>query len=246
MAKNEQQQFLEEVAGKQPVDVLEAPITPEPPKAEPPQEPADPAAEPDGLKNRRHRRLEAKNDLLRSEIIQINERLKLVSEAKGTTTQADYLKQVERIYGTDSPEALAATELFKNVLVEAVKDAKNQALDGYRQERQREIAEQRKEEETLDSMIDDLEDEYTVSFTPEMEKAFFKALQKVSPKDADGNVTAYADHRAVWEDLQTKIKKTVNPAKELANRSLTASGAAPTVKLADDATVSFLKDEGII
>lgn len=245
----EQQQFLEEVEQK--VDVLEAPLTEEKP-GEDPKAPEggedDPEKAAPEVKNRRHRRLEERLQAEREANIQLTERLKNVAEAKNTSEQADYLKSVEKIYGTDSPEAVAATEILKKVLTDVRDDAETRAYNRVQEERRLEAEAVKKEEKALDSMVDELEDEFNISFTPEMEKSFFKALEKVSPKNEQGDIVAYADHFAVWEDLQSRIgKKTeANKAKTLAARSMTSSAASPSSKLKDEATENFLKQEGII
>lgn len=239
---NEEKQFLEEIVGKEKVDVLEAPIVEEKPKE---ADPEDPESAPEEVKNRRHRRLESKLNAEREANIALNARLQAIAEAKGVT-QSDYLKGVEKIYGTDSPEALAATELLKGAFQAVKEEAKNEALASYREERQQEAQAVRQEEEKLDSMIDELEDSYNVSFTPEMERTFFKTLQKVSPKDDEGNIIAYADHHAVWEDFQAKLKKPESKAKELSARSMTQSGQSGTSPLQASTEERALREMGIL
>ena len=78
------------------------------------------------LKNRLMRRKEKEAQRLRDEVIQLNERVKVLSEVGRFRDEVgdDALKKVEAIYGTDTPEKLAATNLLK----EALSDIKSQTL----------------------------------------------------------------------------------------------------------------------
>lgn len=214
----------------------------------------DPEKVEEDLKNRRHRRLEAKLQAEREANIQMAAKLEAITEAKkflSDSEPAEYLKSVERIYGTDSPEALAATELLKNALLNVKEVAKQEALDTIREERRKEAEALKKEEEKLDQMVEELEDEYGVDLTSsssvEMRKGFFKMLEKLSPKDSDGNILNYADHHAVWEEYQSRLKKkTDNRAKDLSSRSMIQGAGVNDSKLQDDAQVRFLRENGII
>lgn len=249
---NEENQFLKELEeGPTQVDNFETPLT-APQEAiaqEEEKDEDDPENQPESVKDRRHRRLEAKLAAEREANIALNERLRLIAESKQSDTE-DYLKNVERIYGTDSLEAQTATELLKNALKSVEDRAHQRALEDFRAEREKEKAEVSKEEESLDSMLDELEDEHGVDLTStkaeSTRKAFFTLLEKMSPKDSNGNIIAYADHNAVYEVLKEKLtKKAENPAKALAARSMTQSGSAGT-NLADNSTEQFLKENGII
>lgn len=205
----------------------------------------------ESVKDRRHKRLEAKLQLERESNIALSARLQAIAEAKESQeVPAEYLKSVERIYGTDSPEALAATELLKNALRGVKEEATNEALTKFRAEQKASSEAINKETKELDSMLDELEDDYNVDLTSDkaepLRKAFFKTLERLSPKDAEGNVTHYADHRAVWEEMQTKInKRTETRAKDLSSRSMVNSNATDS-KVQDDAALRFLKENGIV
>jgi hypothetical protein len=213
----------------------------------------DPEKQPESVKDRRHRRLEEKLRAERESNIQLQARLEAIAEAKKAIEPGspEYLKAVERLYGTDSPEALAATELLKNTLLSIKEDAKREALEEIREERRREQEQLKKEETALDSMLEDIEDEYGTDLTSARSEAtrkgFFKLLEKMSPKDEDGNIIAYADHHAVWEAYQAKVsKKPESRAKDLAARTTVQSGASAESTLQDDATVRFLRENNLI
>lgn len=245
---NEQENFLKEL--EQDVnsfDILDKPLNVEEQATTETEE--EPENVDEDIKNRRHRRLEAKLQAEREANIAMAAKLEALSEASRMNRNnepAEYLKAVEKIYGTDSPEALAATELLQNALKSVKEEAKREALELYEEREKARQAEIRREEETLNSMVEDIEDNYNVIFTPELQKKFFKQLEKLSPKDENGNVIQYADHRSVWEEFSSKQVKPVNPAKALSSRSMTQSGASTESKLQDDVHLRFLKENGII
>lgn len=248
---SEQDQFLKDLEqeNKGP-DILEAPLEPEKDKEEIPEIKQD---DEEKLANRRERRLAARLQAERESSIALAARLEAITEAqkfRQESNTSDHFKGVERIYGTNSPEAIEATELLKKALLDAKEAAKKEALEAFQEERQREAVAVQKEEQHLDSMLEELEDEYGVDLTSDgseaVRKGFFKYLEKLSPKDNDGNIIAYADPHAVWGEFQSKFKKSDNRAKDLSSRSMVQSGASKDTKLSDDVNERFLKENGII
>lgn len=241
--KNEQEQFLEDEVK---VDILEAPLTEE---VEKPED-IDPEEAEETEKNRRHRRLEEKLRAEREANIALNARLAQIAESKNerTSETADYLKNIERVYGTQSPEAIEATNLLKSALEGVRKDSTAEALKIFREEQALEREAVKKEEAKLDSMIEEIEDKYDVSINEETQRGFFKYLARISPKDEDGNVKEYADHEAAWEDYSERLNsaKPVSKAKSLASRSMTQSGASGESKLTEDSSTKWLKENGVI
>lgn len=259
---NETQKFLEDSEEKK-VDIMDMPLdggevskptATEDAATTDDENAEDPEKQTDEVKNRRHRRLEERLQAERESNIALNARLQTIAEAKkGSGEEADFLKGVDRIYGTDTPEAVAATELLKNTLRGLHDSAKQSALEEVRAERQKEVEAQRKADQEVSHMIEEIDEDYNVDLSStgneRLRKGFFSLLQKMSPKDADGNITQYADHTAVWEAFQAQMnskKSTENRAKDLASRSTTQSGASAGAKTQDDAATKWLKENGII
>lgn len=256
MPKNELEQFIEDTTSDPTkVDVLDAPLIPD---GDATGTKDDKSGEEDGddgdkgelkPRNRRERRLMEKLAAERESSSFLAGKLEARSEAsKAVSEEADYLKAVERIYGTDTPEAQLATDLLKKAILGAREDAKTQAIEEMRNDRKREIEEQRKEEAALDNMVDEIEDEYGVTLTDTQEKAFFTLLERMSPKDENGDVIEYADPHAVWDVFQEKLKARPvdNRAKDLSSRSMVNSGSSKENNLNSDVTARFLKEQGII
>lgn len=215
-------------------------------EAEPEKEEADG----EEARNRRERRLQAKLQAERESSIALAARLEALTEAQKftrETTPSSYEEKAKRIYGTETPEQAAATELLLASLKEAKEEAKNEALAALRAERQSEQDEVAKEEKTLDSMIEEIEDETGLTLDPQTQKAFFTYLEKLSPKDSQGNILAYADHHAVWEEMQSRKEKAQNTrAKELASRSMTRTGASTETNLQEDVMSRYLRENGLL
>lgn len=252
---NEQEQFLKDLEPKEgdgQLNHFEDSSTVEAAQAKTDEKDEEEA--PEDVKNRAHRRLESKLRAEREANIAMAARLETLSEAKkfqAESEPSEHLKSVERIYGMDSPEGVAATELLKSALAGVQKKATDDALSIFREEQRKAAEAVKNEEKALDSMLEEIEDEYGVDLTSakseEMRKGFLKRLQKLSPKDADGNILHFADPMAVWEDFQSKIpKKTENRAKDIGSRSMVQSNATDTTKAGISQMESFLKEQGII
>lgn len=246
---NEQDQFLKDLEVEESTDAF-AHLEQETVVEEKKEDADDPELQPEEVKNRRHKRLEAKLQAEREANIALNARLATIAEAKQTASSPEYLKAVEKIYGMDSPETAAATEIMKNVLQAVRDEAERGALEKFEAQRREEAEAQRKEEAVLDSMLEQIEDEHGVDLTSAKadtaRKGFLKLLERMSPKDSDGNILAYADPEAVWEIYKEKSsKKPENPAKALAARGMTHSGSGEST-LQDDSTLRFLKENNLI
>lgn len=198
--------------------------------------------------NRRERRLQAKLQAERESSIALAARLEVLTESqkfqRENTPEVD--ETIARIYGTNTPEAAEATALLTKALANVENRSTEKALERFREEQRKEREAVQKEEKTLDGMVEEIEDEHHMTLDGQSKKGFFALLEKLSPKDADGNIVQYADHHAVWEELQSKRKVEPNRAKDLASRSMVRTGASPQTTVADDANVRFLKEQGLI
>lgn len=199
-------------------------------------------------KNRRERRLLRKLEQERESAIFLAGKLEAQQESKQSTgEEAAYLKNIERIYGTNSPEAIEATELLKQAFVGLREEAEQSAIQKFRAQQENESNAVAAAEEELDNIIDDLQDRYDVDLTKAQQRSYYTLLQRMSPKDAEGNVTSLADPDAVWEIFQEKMAaKPANPAKALSSRSMVQNGTSTESNLQDDSALRYLRDSGII
>lgn len=259
----ENEEFLNDVEPQEEVDIFdqlhpeEEPEVPEKPEGgddvETPEEDDDDELI-DGFKkmkprNRRERRLMAKLDAERGSSIQLAEKLTAKSDAEKAIEDSDYLKAVERIYGTDSPEAMAATDILKQALMGVAKHAEESAYQRVARERAEAEAAERHAQEQLDGYLDEIEDTYGIELTDKQAEDFTKLLVKMSPTDpTTKKVVAYANPHAVWEVFKERTRKQGNgpTAKKLATRSLTNSTSPDKSNLKDESAERFLKESGII
>ena len=238
---SEQSKFLKDLDIDK-KDVLDTPLTEETPKEETPEDAEFKA------KNRRERRLAEQNQHLREEAIALNVRLETITESQKLreTEPAEYLKRIEKLYGNATPEAKEATELLKEALQGVEESAQKRALEAFEKERGNETEAVRHEEQNLNRILEDVEDDHNIDMSSDDRKGFLTLLERLSPKDKDGNIIEYADPDATAELFLSRKEKTLSRAKELASRSMTRGGASQPSKLEDDAAVRFLKENNII
>lgn len=252
MAQSEQERFLSDLEVKENADVLEAPLTEE--SAENTETEESSESSEMKLKNRRERRLAQRLQAEREANIELNARLQTINESKQIregSEEAEYLKRVERIYGNATPEAKEATELLKEALrgvhESAKQEALTEALEKFQSEKANEAKAVQQEEQNLDEILDEVEEDYGIDMSNESDrKGYLNLLEKLSPKDDDGNIIEFADPDATAELYLSRKEKSNSRAKELASRSMVRSGASPESKLEMSSAERFLKENGII
>jgi hypothetical protein len=247
--------FLKDTEQSEQPDILNQPLDPNAPSEEEPEAEGqhedgyDEAEEAEyHARNRRERRLMQKLEAERESAQFLAGKLEAMAAAKATVEEADYLKGIERIYGTDSPEAQMATELLTKAILGARDDAETRAYQRLMESQQGEIRAVQQAENELDNIMDEIQDTYEVALTPAQEASYFELMQKMSPKDRDGNVTDLADPHAVWEVFSERSTRSSSPSrsKQLASRSLTDSSSPESSSLQDDSHQRFLRENGII
>ena len=238
-----QEEFLKSLEENGSVDIFNRPLveTTEAPVTTTQEVTEEPA-------NRRERRLQAKLQAERESGIAMAARLEALTEAsklRGDTESASFEKLAERIYGNQTPENAEATNLLINALKEVKETSKKEALEEFQNLQRQEREAVANEERNLDAMIEDIEDEFNITVDEPTQKAFFQMLSKLSPKDSDGEIVAYADPIAVWEELKSKQTAAPNTrAKDIAARSMVKTGAPADSKLEDDSVRRFLQTQG--
>jgi hypothetical protein len=241
---SEQSEFLKELDIQEDSNVLNAPLTEETPEKEETEEDAELKA-----KNRRERRLLEKYQRAKEEAIAYAARLQAIGDAqqiRGTTEESEYVERIKRIYGDATPEAKEAT----NLLVEAFKgveeSATQRALEKLAAEKEAESQQVKIEESTLDEIADKWEDTYGIDMSDEsVRKGIFTLLERLSPKDEEGNIKEFADEDAVAELYLASKEKSSNRAKELSSRSMIRGGSQES-KVAQSAIERDLIERGLI
>lgn len=242
---SEQENFLKSLEGEQ-ESILDRNLEIESPDG---KEPEDVEQTEQKLKNRRERRMAAQNQQIREENIALNERVKVLSEVGKFREEVgdDSLKEVEAIFGTDTPEKLQATNILKKALSGMSESAVEKALDKIEQQRSGESQALIQEEKNLDTILDSVEDDYGIDMSNDSNrKGFLTLLERLSPKDKNGDIIEYADADTTAEVYLSRKERSSGRAKDLASRSMTRSGESQPSKLEASSNEKYLKSLGVI
>lgn len=205
---------------------------------------------PEDLKNRHVKRLEAKIQSEREANIAMSTRIDALSEAqklRQETSISSWEEKARRIYGNEKPENAVASDLLVQSIREAKEEAKREALEETQRTYREQEREEDKEAKTVTSYIEQIEDQYGVDFTSSesaiaKQKEFRNLWFRLSPKDSNGDVTDYADPFEVFEIFN---QGTTNRGKDSSSRSMVRSQSVET-KVQDDATTKYLRENGIL
>lgn len=205
---------------------------------------------PEDLKNRHIRRLESKLQAEREANIASATRIEVLSEAqklRQDTSTAPWEEKARRIYGNAAPENAVASDLLVAAIKEATQFASEKTLEESRREYQTRTAEEQKETQTVNSYIEQIEDNFGVDFTSnqaaqERQKEFKNLWFELSPKDSQGKVKEYADPFAVFKIFN---RGQSTQAQDYAARGMQRFQAV-TENVQDDATTKYLRENGII
>lgn len=139
------------------------------------------------------------------------------------------------IIGNDTPEKLKALKSLENALGNVDQRASKIAIDKIEEIKSREIAQDRAAEQELEDAFDDIEDSYGVDITSnnaiarKTRQEFVTFVEKIAPKDRNGEIIDYPDMNSAWETFSQIKKATTVPSrnKELANRGMARSTETP-------------------
>ncbi len=223
--------------------ILDKPLT-----VEPEEEPEKETADEEVKKNRYTRRREAEAQRLRDENIQLNERVKVLSEVGRFKEEVgeDDLKKVEAIFGTDTPEKLAATNILKEALSGLTEKAKRETLRELESREEEESGAQAEADDEVDEFLEMAEDEGLDVEDENTRRGLLTLMERMSRKYNDGNIKEFADPEAVvetYKELQKRQSST--KARELASRSMTRSGESQPSKLPQNAIDRFMTENGL-
>lgn len=143
---------------------------------------------------------------------------------------SDYDSVVEsftEIIGNDTPEKVTALNGLKKALESLDEKAVRRAEARIQEIRQREKDEEVEAENELLEGFESIEETFNVDLTsPRAEKVrseFASFIEKIAPKDKDGNIIAYPDMTSAWETFDSMKKTVPSKAKVIASRSMVRS-----------------------
>lgn len=209
---------------------------------------------PEDLKNRHIRRLEAKLAREREANIEFAARESARSEyekfqesTKGLTVDESLLT----LYG-DNENGRKAAQITQALLDKTATRAKEEALADFNKSQEASAKEVDQYGDLIEERLEEIEDTHNVDLSGSTENSkqirnsFLALVQKLSPKDADGNIESYADFDNTWELFQERQQKANTRNKDLASRGTVRSAASTENKTQVTEQEKWLRDQGII
>lgn len=250
--KNEVEQFFEGLPSE---DKREADIfgTNQKPteNVEPAPKKEDEEGDDEPRKNRRHRRLEEALQKERESNIALNERVKTLAELAQERNEEKAAMNVDerfvRLFGADE-NGKEISRHFTEILNKTRNEAEENALKRFNEQQQQVLNEQKGYESFIDDQLETLEDTYNVDLTSDSPKArksrreFLELIEKVSPKDQNGDIVDYADFGStfdIYQSSMTKADDSMNRRKEIASRSIQRESSAPAEPAGPQGPMTF-------
>lgn len=158
---------------------------------------------------------------------------------EGKTVEKEFARETgesvddyyERLIGNDTPEKIAMIREAKLRDEKLLAQAEERAFSRLTQEQQREVESDRQAEEDLDNSLEEIEESFNVDLTSNSPVArktrvdFMKFVEKLAPKDRNGEITEFPDMNAAFETFQsTRQAAPSTRAKDLAARGVARSG----------------------
>lgn len=171
---------------------------------------------------------------------EIEERMLKKFDNKDTTRETQPVADermnevLTRIIGNDTPEKVQGVKDMKELLVGLKGEARAEALAEIRSMQEAEVVAEKQAEEELETAFDNIEEIFDVDITSnnpiarKTRQEFVAYIERIAPKDENGEIKDFPDMNAAWEDFSEKKKLTspVNRAKDLASRSMARSAEA--------------------
>ncbi len=147
-------------------------------------------------------------------------------------TQDEITAVLERVIGNDTPEKIQAVKDMRRVMGNLEERGAERAMEQLRQQAAQQEQEDKKAQDELDSSFEEIEDSFGVDLSSNSAQArktrseFVDYIRKIAPKNEEGEVIAFPDLTAAFEEFQERSKR-VSPqasrAKQLAARSMSTS-----------------------
>lgn len=252
MPKTEVEKFLEGVKqdAEEPIETLDPKV---PAKDDLNGDP-DPEKVPESIKDRQHRRLQARLQTEREANIILNERLKAKEETiQNVSREIPIDSRLKRLFGEDE-KGIEISKHFTEILNEYKGSARTEAIKQLREElaeeKTKEAAAISSYESKIESGLESIEDEYGVDMTSDSasksRKEFLDFITKIAPKDKDGSPIELPDLVGAYEVFKsTKAPATSSRRTEIASRSMQPSGKVDVQKEQMDDTERWLQQNGI-
>lgn len=154
-------------------------------------------------------------------------------------TEDEMTDVLTRIIGNDTPERVQAIKDFRKQLGGLEEKGAQRALAQIQEQEREQVAKDQAAQEELDQYFEEIEETYGVDLSSNTSTArktrtdFLDYVRKIAPKNEEGEVAAFPDLVASYEEFQEKSKRPVPSnakAKDLAARGMSRSTDASAVK----------------
>lgn len=172
--------------------------------------------------------------------------------AQQVTQEDDYYV---RLIGNDTPEKVAMIREAMARDERLLQQAEERAFNRLSQKEQEALLADKQAEEELENAFENIEENYGVDISSnstiarKTRQEFVTFIEKIAPKDRNGDIVDYPDMTSAWETFQEIKKSTATPsrAKELASRGMSRSAEAtstPATRPTWDAADEFISSLG--
>ena len=139
----------------------------------------------------------------------------------------DVIESFTAIIGNDTPEKVRALNDLQKALNGSSQKAASLAEQKILEIKNREEEADRQAEEELENAFDEIEETYDVDLSKnhKLRSEFVTFVEKIAPKNRDGEIVDYPDMNSAWETFSEMKRSTAQPsrAKELASRGMQRS-----------------------
>ena len=146
-----------------------------------------------------------------------------------------------RIIGNDTPEKLSAIKDFKKVIMDREDRGAEKALQAIQAERQEEQEVYKDAENEVEQGFENIEETFGIDLdapqSSKMRNNFIDFVQKISPKDREGNIVEYADFTesfGLFQEMNKKAMPSNSRNKELASKSISRGSDASNAPVSGD------------
>ncbi len=149
----------------------------------------------------------------------------------------DVIESFTTVIGNDTPEKVNALNALKKSLSSLDQRASQKAIEQLESIKADEVRADQEAEQELQDAFENIEESFDVDITSnnplakKTRQEFVGFIEKIAPKDRNGDIVDYPDMNSAWETFSEMKKATATPnrAKELASRGMSRSAETTTV-----------------
>lgn len=163
----------------------------------------------------------------------VENRLKDLSPAAKVENREEDDDYYVRLIGNDTPEKVAMVREAKARDERMLKQAEDRVFSRLSESKQEEAREQEEADKELENAYEGIKETFDVDLTsnPKLRSEFLTFVEKIAPKDEDGDIINFPDMSSAWETFSEINKGQPSRAKQLASRGMSRSSEASNVQI---------------